>query len=74
MIAGSARFDTIKKTGDSLADRYFHYRLHSIDHKETKNQIEPEDAYSRLKTVGGFPEPFLENDPEILQAMETKSP
>ncbi|MBN2444108.1 MAG: ATP-binding protein [Spirochaetales bacterium] len=67
LITGSARLETIKKTGDSLAGRFFHYRLHPFDLKEMKNFIDPEDAYNRLKTVGGFPEPFLENDPRFYQ-------
>ena len=60
IVTGSARLDTIKKTGDSLAGRYFHFRLHPFDIKELKNTIEPEKALEKLKRFGGFPEPFLE--------------
>ena len=67
LVTGSSRLETIKKTGDSLAGRYFHYRLHPFDLKEVKSQVEPAGAYSRLKAVGGFPEPFLENNPEFYQ-------
>jgi len=61
IVTGSARLDTIRKTGDSLAGRYFHFRLHPFDIKELKNTIEPEKALEKLKRFGGFPEPFLES-------------
>jgi uncharacterized protein len=67
LVTGSARLETIKKTGDSLAGRFFHYRLHPFDIKETRDEIDPADAYYRLKTSGGFPEPFLENDPHFYR-------
>ncbi len=60
IVTGSARLDTIRKTGDSLAGRYFQFRLHPFDIKELKNTIEPEKALEKLKRFGGFPEPFLE--------------
>lgn len=31
IVTGSARLDTFKKVGDSLAGRYFQYRLHPLD-------------------------------------------
>jgi len=61
IVTGSARLDTIRKVGDSLAGRYFQHRLHPFDVKEVSAKIDPEDALERLLTVGGFPEPFLEN-------------
>jgi len=63
LVTGSARLDAFKKVGDSLAGRFFSYRLHPFDVKEASSLIEPEEALSRLLSVGGFPEPFLENDP-----------
>jgi len=60
IVTGSARLDTIKKTGDSLAGRYFHFRLHPFDIKELRNTLEPEKALEKLKKFGGFPEPFFE--------------
>lgn len=60
IVTGSARLDTIRKTGDSLAGRYFHFRLHPFDIKELKNTIKPEKVLEKLKRFGGFPEPFLE--------------
>jgi len=62
IVTGSARLDTIRKTGDSLAGRYFQFRLHPLDLKELKGLIKPAEALERLKKFGGFPEPFLEND------------
>jgi uncharacterized protein len=62
IVTGSARLDTIRKTGDSLAGRYFHFRLHPFDIKELKNLDfeKPEKILDRLKKFGSFPEPFLE--------------
>ena len=62
LVTGSARLDTVRKVGDSLAGRFFQFRLHPFDLKEVKGIIEPDDALERLMTIGGFPEPFLEND------------
>lgn len=62
IVTGSARLDTIKKTGDSLAGRYFQFRLHPFGIKEVKRSIKPLEALERLKRYGGFPEPFLENN------------
>jgi predicted AAA+ superfamily ATPase len=59
LVTGSARLDTYRKVGDSLAGRYFSFRLHPFDIKEVASQIPPEEAFERLMRVGGFPEPFL---------------
>lgn len=61
IVTGSARMDTIRKTGDSLAGRYFSFRLHPLDLKELKGNIGHDEALERLKKTGGFPEPFLKN-------------
>ncbi len=63
LITGSARMDMLRKSGDSLAGRFFSYRLHPIDVKEASADFEPAEALRRILTVGGFPEPFLEGDP-----------
>ncbi len=62
IVTGSARLDTIRKTGDSLAGRYFHFRLHPFDIKELRalDFEEPEKILDKLKKFGSFPEPFLE--------------
>ncbi len=54
--------DTIRKVGDSLAGRYFLYRLHPFDIKEACPFLTPDQSLDRLLRVGGYPEPFLEND------------
>lgn len=61
LVTGSARLAAFRRTGDSLAGRYFHFRLHPIDVKEAVAQVglEPDAALARLLSVGGFPEPFL---------------
>ena len=60
MVTGSARLDTARKMGDSLAGRFFQYRLHPLDLKEVKADMAPEEALARLMRLGGFPEPFLD--------------
>ena len=62
LVTGSARLDAFRKTGDSLAGRHFQFRLHPLDLKEAadKTDLEVEEIFGRLMTVGGFPEPFLQ--------------
>jgi hypothetical protein len=63
MVTGSAKLDTSKKVGDSLAGRFFQHRLHPLDLKEIDQLLAPSDRKSALATlfaVGGFPEPFLD--------------
>src|SRR4030043_1560245 len=59
LITGSARLDTFRQTGESLAGRYFPYRLHPISVREVKDSFSPREALSLLNRLGGFPEPFL---------------
>ncbi len=62
LVTGSARMDMLRKSGDSLAGRFFSYRLHPFDVKEATAAFEPEEALRRILSFGGFPEPFLEGD------------
>jgi len=62
LVTGSARLDVYRRGGDSLMGRYHYWRLHPFTLDEIPKNISPEDAFERLMTVGGFPEPFLEND------------
>src|SRR5450759_3309580 len=62
LVMGSARLDTARKVGDSLAGRFFQYRLHPLDIKEVKTVLAPEAAFDRLMQFGGFPEPFLKGE------------
>ena len=61
IVTGSARLAAFRRTGDSLAGRYFHFRLHPVDMKEASQQTDlaPDEIFDRLMRVGGFPEPFL---------------
>lgn len=61
-VTGSARLDMYKRGGDSLLGRYHYWRLHPLTLDELPKAINASDAYQRLLTVGGFPEPFLLND------------
>ena len=62
VVTGSAKLDTYKKVGDSLAGRFFQFRLHPLDLKEIKNlddNIHLEETLDKLLEMGGFPEPYL---------------
>ncbi|MFA6036649.1 MAG: ATP-binding protein [Legionellales bacterium] len=62
LVTGSARLDVYKRGGDSLVGRYHYWRLHPFTLDEFPNDISAQEAYQRLLTVGGFPEPFIVND------------
>lgn len=62
LITGSARLDTYRKGGDSLVGRYHYWRLHPFTLDEIPGSMKREEAFQRLMTTGGFPEPFLEGD------------
>jgi hypothetical protein len=61
LVTGSARLETYKKGGESLAGRFFSYRLHPLTVKEICKYLgeQSEAALDRLMELGGFPEPFL---------------
>lgn len=63
LITGSARLDTYKKGGESMAGRFFSYRLHPLTVKEICKYLDekPETALDKIIKVGGFPEPYLKN-------------
>ncbi len=42
--------------------RYHYWRLHPFTLDEIPEGISPDEAFTRLMTVGGFPEPFLDGD------------
>jgi predicted AAA+ superfamily ATPase len=68
LVTGSAKLDTYRKVGDSLAGRFFQFRLHPLDLKEICTFLTPEDmegALDRLLTCGGFPEPHLNGTPRF---------
>lgn len=59
LVTGSARMETFRQSGESLAGRYFHYRFFPISVREMMGKLEPGEAVSMLNRFGGFPEPFL---------------
>jgi hypothetical protein len=63
LVTGSARLDAYKTGGDSLAGRFFSYRLHPLTVHEICTFLEesPQTALDKLLTLGGFPEPYLKN-------------
>ncbi|MCP5050617.1 MAG: ATP-binding protein, partial [bacterium] len=60
-VTGSARLDTYRKGGDSLAGRFFSYRLHPLTVQEISIRLkeDPKTALDKLLAFGGFPEPYL---------------
>ena len=59
LVTGSARLETFRQSGESLAGRYFHLRLNPLSVKELSPLMQPYDAVDSLNRLGGFPEPFL---------------
>lgn len=60
VVTGSARLSHLKKVGDSLAGRYYEFRLHPFDLKDLKGTDTALNNYNRLLLRSGFPEPLLE--------------
>ncbi len=61
LVTGSARMDTFKQGGESLAGRYFGWRLHPFSVREliASQGLTASAALIRLLVRGGFPEPCL---------------
>ncbi len=68
LVTGSARMETFRQSGESLAGRYFQARLHPFSVREwvELTDAKPDDALDRLIERGGLPEPFLAE--EAVQA------
>lgn len=64
VVTGSARLETARKGGDSLAGRFFAYRLHPLTLKEIVHFLKQPSATAldRMLKLGGFPEPYLQDD------------
>ena len=63
IVTGSVRMDVFKKGGDSLAGRHVQMRLFPLSVAELKeNGLQDANSLDRLMSLGGYPEPFLEND------------
>ncbi len=77
LVTGSARMDVYRRGGDSLQGRYHHYRLHPFTLAEigaSARRLEPgaeipvgrgrpPHGLEALLRFGGFPEPFLAQNP-----------
>lgn len=57
LVTGSARLETFRRHGDSLAGRFFRHRLHPFSMAEVPDA--DDHTLDRLLERGGFPEPFL---------------
>jgi predicted AAA+ superfamily ATPase len=60
-VTGSSKLDVFRKVGDSLAGRFFKYRMHPFDLKEVYQQFNtsPDELLETMLKVGNFPEPFI---------------
>lgn len=58
LVTGSARLETYRQAGDSLAGRFFVHHLLPLSLKEIAGKKEKGDLDTLLNR-GGFPEPFL---------------
>lgn len=61
LVTGSARMDTFRQSGESLAGRYWHVHLDPISVREWCEHCgaTPDAALTHLIERGGFPEPVL---------------
>ena len=66
LVTGSARLDTFRQSGDSLAGRFFCHRLLPFSLSELKN-TEYNDKIELLIERGGFPEPFFAKNEEDVK-------
>lgn len=64
LVTGSARMDSFRYSGDSMAGRFFAFRLHPISVKEwcDVTAAAPGAALKHLIECGGFPEACLAQD------------
>ena len=61
LVTGSARMDTFRQSGESLAGRYFAWRLNPVSVGEWQRHAggSADEALGHLMRRGGFPEPCL---------------
>jgi len=69
LVTGSARMETFRQSGESLAGRYFTWRLHPISVREwcAHAAVTPAAALQHLMQRGGFPEPCLAASDEAAE-------
>lgn len=76
IVTGSAKLNIYSRGGDSLMGRYFPYQVHPLSVGEllqtNVRETEfvsakklPENILDKLFTFGGFPEPFIQADPQF---------
>ena len=58
LVTGSARLETFRQSGDSLAGRFFHHRLFPVTPAEAARIGERRNLEHFIRR-GGFPEPWL---------------
>lgn len=64
LATGSARMDTFRRGGESLAGRHHLHRLHPFSVAELKGIFPAKEALDSLLQFGGFPEPLLSQSEE----------
>lgn len=62
LVTGSARLEVMRQSGDSLAGRFFRHRLMPFSPAELCQVHQPFDM-ERFLERGGFPEPWLAENP-----------
>ncbi len=67
LVTGSARLDAYRKSGDSLAGRFYSYRLHPFSVAELKGEMPEDKALDYILRFGGFPEPFLKGNESAVK-------
>lgn len=70
IVTGSAKLNTYRKVGDSLAGRYFSFRLHPLDLKEIyqfDKKANLDRSFQQILQFGGFPEPFFQGSEEFYK-------
>jgi len=60
LVTGSARMDTYRKGGDSLAGRHYLLHLLPLSVREV-DQTQPQKVLDQMLIHGSFPEPFFKN-------------
>jgi len=69
LVTGSARMDTFRQSGESLAGRYHHLHLDPVSVREwcEHSGMAADQALLHLIERGGFPEPCLAERPDDAQ-------
>ena len=73
LVTGSAKLDLYRKAGDSMAGRFFSFRLYPFDLKELCQNSSHKKANAvmeQLLSYSGFPEPYLEKSKTFYQLWE----